>query len=85
MITLKGTDIVTDDLIFVCQACGKTSRSKYGFDDKGDHCCQHGWDESCMMNCELIKKDSLEKVYDERGRLIRIHGEAVHFESDINK
>jgi hypothetical protein len=38
-----------------------------------------------MMNCELIKKDSLEKVYDERGRLIRIHGEAVHIESDINK
>jgi hypothetical protein len=80
MLNLTGTDIVSDDLIFVCLFCGKTSKSKYGFDKVGKNCAQYGWDESCMMNCELFKKDSIVKVRDNIGMLISIQGEAVEYE-----
>jgi hypothetical protein len=54
MLKLSGTDIVSPDMVFVCQACGKTSNSKFGFDRKGRRCAQLGWDTSCMMNCVLL-------------------------------
>jgi len=34
--------------IWVCGACGKTSRDKYG-----EKRISRGWDESCMMNAVL--------------------------------
>lgn len=49
--------------IFVCCACGKTSKTRYG--DEGT-----GWDESCMLNAVLCYKDKLE--YKEDGRVKNI-------------
>jgi len=59
MLKLKGTDIAPDDCVFVCFACGKISRSRYGFDINNKKVCMFGWDESCMMNCDLFKKTDL--------------------------
>jgi hypothetical protein len=52
--------------VWVCQACGKTSRTKYGFLDNGERSFEDGtpvsdpgWDESCMLHavlCEYPKK-----------------------------
>lgn len=41
--------------IYVCHACGKTSRGQYG--TGGDP----GWDESCMLNSALYDEKSLRK------------------------
>jgi hypothetical protein len=49
----KGTDLAPDDQVWVCSACGKTSRSKYGFDAMNRQCADRGWDESCMLNSVL--------------------------------
>ncbi len=35
---------------FNCRACGKKSRDMYG-----NHPISWGWDESCALNCVLIK------------------------------
>jgi hypothetical protein len=51
-----GTTICDESHIWVCTACGKTSRTKYGFDKKGDNLCDHGWDASCMCNAVLVEK-----------------------------
>lgn len=48
--------------IWVCGACGKTSRDLYG--DKGS---SWGWDESCMLNavlCEEVQRPN------ERGEIV---------------
>ncbi len=37
------------DQIYVCDACGKTSRDKYGFGQEHSY----GWDASCMMHAVL--------------------------------
>jgi len=58
-----GDRTAADDEVFVCLACGKTSRTKYGFDGTADP----GWDESCMLNCQKFKKDQV--VY--QGRKLR--------------
>ena len=49
-----------DDEVWVCLACGKTSNYRYGFHDTDNVICSRGWDESCMLNCALYKKDQLE-------------------------
>jgi hypothetical protein len=38
--------------IWVCGACGKTARDRYGIE--GDH--SRGWDESCMLNAILCNE-----------------------------
>lgn len=50
-------DVAPEGNIFVCGACGKTSKSIYGDDPTG-----WGWDESCMLNAVLCEADSLEKT-----------------------
>lgn len=42
-----GDYVAPEGQIWVCGACGKTSRSKYG------NQAQYGWDESCVMNAVL--------------------------------
>lgn len=42
---LKGT-------IWVCAACGKTHKDRYGEDGEGDR----GWDESCMLKAVLCEE-----------------------------
>ena len=36
--------------VWMCGACGKTSRDRYGFDR-----ISHGWDESCMLHAVLVE------------------------------
>lgn len=48
-----GTDIAPVEFIYVCAACGKTSRSRYGFDSSNARCSAPGWDESCMLHAVL--------------------------------
>lgn len=45
-----------DDQIYVCAACGKTSKSVYG--DPGS-----GWDESCFMN-RVLCYDGYDELMD---------------------
>ena len=40
--------------IWVCTACGKVSKDRYG--SKGT---SKGWDESCFVNSVLVKEDHL--------------------------
>jgi hypothetical protein len=44
-----------DDGIWVCAACGKTATDRYGIE--GEH--SSGWDESCMLNAILCKRDGI--------------------------
>lgn len=53
------------DQIFVCAACGKTSKNIYG---EGDGVL--GWDESCMLNAVLCYEDRR----DEKGLYIAVEG-----------
>lgn len=41
--------------IWVCHACGKTSKDQYGME--GEH--SRGWDESCMLNSGLYEISQL--------------------------
>jgi hypothetical protein len=43
-----------DGLMWLCIHCGKTSVDRYGIEQPHDH----GWDESCMLNAVLVKKDA---------------------------
>lgn len=61
-----------EGMVYVCAACGKVSRYRYGFapdnsdyDSTGRKYSSAGWDESCMMNAELAKVADLpEKTQD---------------------
>jgi hypothetical protein len=57
-----GNRVAPAGYVYVCGACGKRSRDKYG-DEKIDH----GWDESCMMNSVLCREDAL--VFGDNGRV----------------
>ena len=60
----KGTDIAPDGQIWICQACGKRSKSQFGFDAAGKRTnLDHGWDESCMMNSVLVYEKKREGRY----------------------
>jgi hypothetical protein len=43
-----------DDCIWVCAACGKTQTDKYGYGEGSS-----GWDESCMLNAILCKRNNI--------------------------
>lgn len=49
-----GTELAPHGKVYVCQACGKRSRTRFGFDTEKNRVSDHGWDESCMLNCELM-------------------------------
>jgi hypothetical protein len=50
--------IAQEGKIFVCVACGKTSRGLYGTDG------QAGWDESCMLNAVLASEADVVRTGD---------------------
>lgn len=56
---LNRSDTMNDEApegqVFVCGACGKRSKDRYGF-----KAISHGWDESCMLNAVLCWENSLE-------------------------
>lgn len=37
--------------LYVCMACGKVSKDKYG-----NEAINRGWDVSCALNCVLVKE-----------------------------
>lgn len=62
---MSGTDLAPAGKVWRCLACGKRSRTRFGFIDDGtsrggDHLpdgtrvAEPGWDESCMLNAELV-------------------------------
>jgi hypothetical protein len=54
-----GNKRAPDGHVYVCGACGKVSRWRYGFDDNGRNDATPGWDESCMMDGVLVAVDSI--------------------------
>jgi hypothetical protein len=50
--------------VYVCCACGKRSKDRYG-----DQPIDHDWDVSCMMNSVLVYEDSIQ--LGESGRVIK--------------
>jgi len=47
-----------DDMQWVCRHCGKTSQTKYGFDENNENCSDRGYDGSCVLSAVLCyKKD----------------------------
>jgi hypothetical protein len=59
---ILGTTMCADNKTWICMACGKLSRTKYGFDFLDRNCADHGWDVSCMMHAELITKEELKDI-----------------------
>jgi hypothetical protein len=60
----KGDNIAPDGYVWVCLACGKHVKDKYG--ERGS-----GWDESCMLNSVLVPADRLVLASDGRVHEIR--------------
>jgi hypothetical protein len=54
-----GNKRAPDGQVYACGACGKVSRWRYGFDDKGRNDATPGWDESCMMHAVLVSEASI--------------------------
>jgi hypothetical protein len=63
---MKGTDVCEPGTVWVCGACGKKSRTQYGFVSDGTprgsdlmpdgtRVADPGWDESCMMHAVLAR------------------------------
>jgi hypothetical protein len=52
----SGTTEVPDNMVWVCRACGRTSRTRYGFNENRERVCDRGYDESCMVNSVLCYK-----------------------------
>ena len=50
-----GTTPVTPPNRWVCACCGKTSPTRYGFDENNKNVADPGWDESCMLNAVLCR------------------------------
>jgi len=49
-----------DNMVWVCGACGKTSRTRYGFNAEEKSVCDPGYDTSCMLNAVLCYKKGSE-------------------------
>jgi hypothetical protein len=50
--------------IWVCCACGKTSKDQYGIEPRSS-----GWDESCMLNSQLFDEGKI--VYYEDSNIVK--------------
>lgn len=49
-----GTAIADPGTVWVCGACGKRARSRYGFDENNKSTAlDRGWDASCILNAIL--------------------------------
>lgn len=58
-----GKELAPDGQVWVCAACGKRARSRYGFNVVGGSTViDRGWDTSCMMHailCHAEKRDGV--------------------------
>lgn len=52
-----GTTPCAEAHVWVCGACGKTSRTRYGFNAADQSVASPGWDESCMLNAVLCHRE----------------------------
>lgn len=49
-----GTAHAPEGQVWICAACGKRARSRYGFDAQNrSTALDSGWDESCMLHAVL--------------------------------
>lgn len=63
--------IAPDGKLWVCFACGKTAKDKFG-----GALAMEGWDASCMINSGLVDIDKL--VFNEtENRVVMIKGDKV--------
>jgi hypothetical protein len=58
--------IAPDGQVWVCLACGKTARDRFGLEPHAN-----GWDESCMLNAALCYEDKLTRSEDGR-RVVKV-------------
>ena len=65
MKTKFGETVAPKGQIWVCHACGKTARDKYGPPN-----AHPLWDESCALNCALHPEDMLNYDADGNGRVV---------------
>lgn len=68
-----GTTLAPEGHLWVCLACGKTSKTRFGFDESNARVAMRGWDASCVMNSELIAIDRITSQ-DAEGRVYKISG-----------
>lgn len=55
---IDGTDLTPEGQIWICGACGKKARSRYGFDSfNRSTALSAGWDESCTLNAVLCYEE----------------------------
>jgi hypothetical protein len=52
-----GTEILPEHLVWMCEACGKTSLSRWGFDKGNNRVATMGYDESCAIHAALYRID----------------------------
>ena len=52
-----ANEVAGSGQVFVCSACGKRSRDKYGYQK-----IDSGWDESCMLNAILCDEKTGDPV-----------------------
>jgi hypothetical protein len=71
----NGNTVAPEGFVFVCSACGKRSRDKFGTQP-----ISSGWDESCMLNAMLCEESAL--TLDSRGRVLEIKA-VVGTESEL--
>jgi hypothetical protein len=55
-----GNQKAPDGHVYVCGACGRVSRWKYGLDFSGKHDSTPGWDLSCAINSLLTLESAIE-------------------------
>lgn len=60
-------DVAPEGHVFVCLACGKRSRDRYG-----NQPLNRGWDVSCVLNSEMFP---IERLVMGNGRVISIKEE----------
>jgi hypothetical protein len=55
----NGTTAAPEGMIYVCTMCGRTSETRYGFDEHERDVATVGWDEACMLHAILCSKQRL--------------------------
>lgn len=69
---MNGTDLAPDGQLWVCAACGKRARSRYGFDSGNKSTVvDPGWDGACMLSAVLVYADKRE------GKWVAVEQEAA--------
>jgi hypothetical protein len=64
----EGKALAPEGKVWRCKACGKESRTRYGFVEgeggrgsrylpDGSRVSSPGWDESCMLNAVLVDRE----------------------------